>query len=190
MDKKNVLLVFAMKEEAADAFQDYKCIFTGVGKVNATYALTKEIAVRQPDAIINLGTAGSTTFNRGTVVCCTNFIQRDMEVSALGFEKFQTPFEPIPIVLNNGIEIENLPLGTCGSGDQFEIEHTNCEYDVIEMEAYALAKVALQENIPFICLKYISDGADGNAVQDWSLEIKKASIALRNALDYVFSETS
>lgn len=185
MDRKNVLLAFAMKEEAADAFQDYNCIFTGVGKVNATHALMKGIAQFQPEMIINLGTAGSTTFNRGTVVCCTNFIQRDMEVSALGFEKFQTPFESIPIVLNNGIEVENLPQGTCGSGDQFEMEHTNSEYQVIEMEAYALAKVALIENIPFLCLKYISDGADGNAVDDWNLEIKKASIALRNALEAI-----
>jgi adenosylhomocysteine nucleosidase len=51
------------------------------------------------------------------------------------------------------------------------------------MEAFALAKVAEQEGIDFLCLKYISDGADGNAADDWTLEVKKASIALRRALD-------
>ena len=50
------------------------------------------------------------------------------------------------------------------------------------MEAYALAKVCKEENLPFLCLKYISDGADGNAVDDWLTEVKKAAIALKSVL--------
>ena len=105
-----------------------------------------------------------------------------MEVSALGFAKFETPFENSAIILNSGIELANFPIGICGSGDQFEMEHNNHEYNVIDMEAYALAKVANLENIPFLCLKYISDGADGNAVDDWNIEVKRASEALSKAL--------
>lgn len=63
------------------------------------------------------------------------------------------------------------------------MEHINPEYNVIDMEAFALAKVAEQEGIDFLCLKYISDGADGNAADDWALEVKKASIALKKELD-------
>ena len=113
---------------------------------------------------------------------CNQFIQRDMDVMALGFQKFETPFSNGEVVLNYGLEIPNLPKGICGSGDQFEMEHNNHEYNVIEMEAYALAKVSKEENMPFLCLKYISDGADGNAVEDWQTEVKKAAIALKNAL--------
>lgn len=134
------------------------------------------------DVIINLGTAGSTKFNRGEVVCCASFIQRDMEVTALGFQKFETPFEREAVVLENGLKIDGLPIGVCGSGDQFEMEHINHEYNVIDMEAYALAKVAMLEDIPFISLKYISDGADGNAAEDWPIEVKKASKALHSVL--------
>ena len=86
------LFVFAMKEEAVNLFDDYQLIFRGLGKINASYELTKAIAKYAPDIIINLGTAGSTLFNRGEVVCCNQFVQRDMDVSALGFEKFKTPF--------------------------------------------------------------------------------------------------
>ena len=32
-------------------------------------------------------------------------------------------------------------------------------------------------------LKYISDGADGNAVDDWNTLVKKAGIALKEALN-------
>jgi adenosylhomocysteine nucleosidase len=41
----------------------------------------------------------------------------------------------------------------------------------------------MQEEIPFLCLKYISDGADGAAATDWPETVKMASVALRNALD-------
>ena len=44
--------------------------------------------------------------------------------------------------------------------------------DVVDMEAYAIAKVCKLENIQFKCFKYISDKADGNAENDW----KKSSI--------------
>jgi adenosylhomocysteine nucleosidase len=53
------------------------------------------------------------------------------------------------------------------------MEHINPEYNVIDMEVFALAKVAEQEKIDFLCLKYISDGADGNAADDWTQKSKK-----------------
>lgn len=180
---KNPLFVFALEKEAGTEFPGENNLFIGIGKINAVYHLLKAIQKYNPDIIINLGTAGSTVFNKGTVVCCMEFIQRDMEVTALGFQKFETPFENENIILKNGINIESLPKGICGTGDQFETEHKNHEYNVIDMEAYALAKVAMLENIPFLCLKYISDGADGDAVDNWNMEVKKASAALRQALE-------
>ena len=177
------LFVFAMKEEAANIFDDYSLVFTGLGKVNATYALTKAIMEQNPDIIINLGTAGSTAFNRGSVVCCPKFVQRDMDVTALGFDKFVTPFSNENTIFNYGLEMENLANGICGSGDSFETEHKNSEYNVIDMEGYALALVAKRENLPFLCLKYISDGADGGAANDWQEEIKNAAKKLYQALN-------
>ncbi|WP_187477328.1 nucleosidase [Amniculibacterium sp. G2-70] len=176
------LFVFAMKEEAVNLFDDYQLIFTGLGKINASYELTKAIAKYAPDIIINLGTAGSTLFNRGEVVCCNQFVQRDMDVSALGFEKFKTPFAKEESILKYGLELDELNLGTCGTGDSFETEHRNTEYNVVDMEAYALAAIAQREQIPFLCLKYISDGADDNAVDDWNEGVKKAAKALKSSL--------
>lgn len=181
----NILLVFALESEAGSEFENYNKVFVGIGKVKATYNLTKTIQNINPDLIINLGTAGSTTFDRGRVVNCQRFIQRDMDVRALGFQKFETPFSDESIILEYGLNIENLPNGICGSGDQFEMEHINPEYNVIDMEGFALAKVAEQEKIDFLCLKYISDGADGNAADDWTEEVKRASVALRREVDKI-----
>lgn len=179
---QNPLLVFALEVEAQEEFSDFQKIFIGVGKINAAYHLFKGIQKYNPDIVINLGTAGSSEFNKGSIICCNQFIQRDMEVTALGFKKFETPFSDDEIILEHGLEFQNLPKGICGSGDQFEMEHNNHEYNVIEMEAYALAKVCKEENLAFLCLKYISDGADGNAVEDWSVEVKKAALTLKGAL--------
>lgn len=179
---KNPLFVFALEKEAGNEFNEENVTFVGVGKINATYNLLKAIQKHKPDLIINLGTAGSTEFNKGSVVCCTEFIQRDMEVTALGFQKFETPFSIDPVILKYGIEMENLPKGICGSGDQFEMEHKNPEYNVIEMEAFALAKVSKNEKIPFLCLKYISDGADGGAAEDWVEQVKYAALSFRKIL--------
>ena len=136
----NILLVFALESEAGNEFESYNKVFVGIGKVKASYNLTKAIQTMNPDLIINLGTAGSTIFDRGSIVNCNRFIQRDMDVRALGFKKFETPFSDEPILLEYGLKIENLPNGICGSGDQFEIEHINPEYNVIDMEAFPLRK--------------------------------------------------
>ena len=50
------------------------------------------------------------------------------------------------------------------------------------MEAYAFAYVAMKEQIPFLCLKYISDGADGAAAEDWMVQVHHAAAAFKKIL--------
>lgn len=178
----NPVFVFAMEKEAGNEFKDLHLVFTGIGKVNAGYYLMKYLSANKPDIIINLGTAGSTAFRRGDVVCCTQFVQRDMDVSPLGIEKFKTPFSDDDVVLDYGINVDSLPKGICGTGDSFETEHNTDLYNVLDMEAYALALIAKREQVPFLCLKYISDGANDDAVEDWTQEVNKASKILREVI--------
>lgn len=178
----SALYVFALEVEASTAFTHTEALFTGVGKLHTSYTLLKRIAEKKPPMIINLGSAGSNTFSRGKVVCCTKFIQRDMDVTALGFEKYQTPFSTDPVVLEHGFSLQHLPQGICGSGDSFEVDHRVTQYNVIDMEAYTIAWIARQENIPFLCLKYISDGADGKAAEHWQEAVKHAAEGLKAAL--------
>ena len=173
---ENILFVFAL-EMAAEVFNEQNTLFVGVGKVNATYELTKAIHQKKPDLIVNLGSAGSSAFKKGDVVCCTQFVQRDMDVSGLGYERYVTPYTNIPSVLQYGLQMEPFPLGICGTGDNFEMGHTETKYDVVDMEAYAIATIAMKEKIPFLCLKYISDGADDNAAEDWPVLVHKAALA-------------
>ena len=182
---RNTLYVFALKEEAAQEFDHVNTLIAGVGKLNAAFHLTKKIQESRPELIINLGSAGSARFRHGEVVCCTRFIQRDMDVRGLGFSRYETPFSGEAPLLEYGLKMDGLPEAVCGTGDNFEMTHTSDDYDVVDMEAYSLAWIAMKEQIPFLCLKYISDGADGSAAEDWSVQVHHAAKAFKKVIGAV-----
>ena len=155
----NRIFVAALKEETPNLDFFYH---TGVGKINATYNLTKIINKHNPTEIINFGTAGAIDKNLNGIIECTKFYQRDMDVTGLMNLKIgQTPFDDINeiIISHNGY--------SCGSGDNFVTKKIQMKVDVVDMEAYALAKVCKLENISFRCFKFISDNADETANNDW-----------------------
>lgn len=177
----SILVVMALPAEAQGQLEAVGAdvLFTGVGKVNASYRLTRRLAELssrgQRPLVVNFGTAGSRRFDTGTVVACDRFVQRDMDVTGLGFSPGETPFEAVPRVLEFEPLLAHLPRGLCASGDNFETESHDSEFEVVDMEAYALAKVCLLEGLPFACAKYISDGADEHAGRTWESALPKAA---------------
>lgn len=176
------LLVFAMEQESQDVFSGHHVLHTGIGKVNATYALTSHLARATPSIVINMGTAGSRKHASGTIINCTHFIQRDMDATSLGFEKWQTPFSKDPVTLAHGMSIAGLQQGVCGSGDSFDTSEAAGHFDVVDMEAFALALICQRRNIPFLCLKYISDGANDDAHLDFETSLRQTAGQLLTAL--------
>ena len=155
----NRIFVAALKEETPELnYFNY----TGVGKINASYNLVKLINKFKPIEVINYGTAGSLKTGISGLIECTKFYQRDMDVrSLMDIELGQTPFDNIGYIENN------LKGYSCGSGDNFVNKKIELDVDVVDMEAYALAKICKLENIKFRCFKFISDNADQNAKNDW-----------------------
>ena len=175
--KDDILVCMALREEGGAALEELgaNVLYTGLGKVNAAYRLTKEVNQQKPKLVLNLGTAGSKLFARGELVACNRFIQRDMDVSPLGFKPFSTPFEKSPLVIEHEKIFHHLPHGTCGTGDSFETDHSHERGEVVDMEAYALAKICWLEGIDFACAKYISDGADADASRHWQESLKSTA---------------
>lgn len=177
-----LLVTMALEVESQGLFAraGVPVLYTGLGKVNAAHALTRRLAdyrcarVALP-CVINFGTAGSRRFATGTVVACDAFIQRDMDVTAFGFEAGTTPFEKVPARLEFPAAFADLPRGSCGTGDSFETANRPLECDVLDMEAYALAKVCWLEGTRFLCVKYVTDGADHAAVADWQSNLPRAA---------------
>lgn len=188
----DVLIVAALKDELKHHFEDrgIPVLYTGIGKVNAAYFLTLELARlklqdRLPRAVLNFGTAGSPAFQTHQLVECTQFVQRDMDLSPLGFARGITPMEDIPSTIEVPKRLHALATGICGTGDSFENGADVMHCDVFDMEAYALAKVCHLEQLPFLSVKYITDGCDHNAHNDWRDNLHRAAAGFMAIYDDV-----
>jgi adenosylhomocysteine nucleosidase len=181
-DLPRTLVVMALRVESSGVFEaaGVPVLYCGVGKVNAAIALTKELARyahqgQEMPLVVNFGSAGSRSFASGALVACQEFVQRDMDVSGLGFELGVTPYDEAPASLLFDPVFTQLPSAVCGSGDSFAMVDIDVDCAVIDMEAYALAKVCWHENARFACAKYVTDGADHAAADDWQRNVHMAA---------------
>ena len=167
----NTKLIIALPEEA-EGLKGYSVYISGCGKVNATIS-TMEAIDAGAKRIINYGTAGAVGNITGLVEV-TGYVDRDMDVRPLGFRLGQTPFE-------EGIRIGRRGL-VIGSGDSFAVDKPEIECDIVDMEAYAIARVCKKYDVDFKCFKYISDKADENAASDWKENVKRGNQLFQNLL--------
>ncbi len=181
-ESPRTIVVIALPIEAAGVFEAARVpvLYCGVGKVNAAIHLSKALAryAYRGEAmplVVNFGSAGSCRHAAGSFVACHEFVQRDMDVSGLGFPVGVTPYDAAPACLSFDPVFTHLPAAVCGSGDSFATADTLPGSEVLDMEAYALAKACWQENAKFACVKYITDGADHTAADDWQRNVHKAA---------------
>lgn len=162
-------IFFALKDEVSPEFSHSDAdniIIMGMGKLNAAMALAdclQENPNHKDLIIINLGTAGSRKFPLGSLVEMTDFYERGVV------------FRSQPIKINSWTD---LPKGKCGSGDLLEELDDKLPWDCVDMEAYSLAKICYQKNIPFVSIKYITDVSDTNAKNDWKKNLGLAALEL------------
>ena len=160
----DTIILIALPEEAPDLAHMMNLFYTGVGKVNAAIVASEVIAKYRPRRIINFGTAGGITVEPGFYQC-TRFVQRDMTCEALGCVPGQTPFE-------TRVHIGNSTGLTCSTGDNFVMNpELEVPADVVDMEAYAIAKACAKYHVEFECWKYISDQANHDAHNDWKQQV-------------------
>lgn len=182
------LLVAALEMETPGLDHFAPIIHTGVGKINAAINLYDAILRYQPSLVINYGTAGALCHSKTAGIYEINtFIQRDMDVRALGFKRGETPFDHSPLPTASGI--------TLGTGDSFvtnvekDLEGLNVDIDLIDMEAYALKAVCDHHQVPFRCFKYVTDTADGSSHQDWVANVAKGAEQFAKRLDNEFGKS-
>ena len=102
-----------------------------------------------------------------------------MDCTPLGLPLYVSPGDEEQMIV---CQTKHDSLFVCGTGDSFSVPHIN--YQICEMEAYALAKVATKFKIPFDCYKYISDSdADGDAQGDeWRENVHKGAELFRKTI--------
>ncbi|QNH51201.1 5'-nucleosidase [Acinetobacter venetianus] len=166
----DIALIMALPNESKGLFEQagINVHYSGIGKVNAAFKAFDVIQKTGCKTLINLGSAGSSHFDAHSLVEVTTFVQRDMDVSPLGFAVGVTPMdEHFPAEIHAQPYFESLPKGICGTGDSFETGVPKVSCNLVDMEAYALAKVCKKLGVRLISVKYVTDGANDTAHLDW-----------------------
>ena len=173
--RQEVLLIIALKEELPrKLLPEFNIEYCGVGKINATYKTLEIISKYEPKLIINFGTAGSLRKNLFGLHEVSHFFQRDMDATALGFKIGVTPFEEKSV-----FDFGRTGL-SCSSGDNFVSSPPELKTDLVDMEAYAIAKVCVLKNVQFMCFKYVSDNADESASKNWKANASLGATAFKD----------
>lgn len=149
------LIFIAMQEEAPSFVGKPGVFFTGVGKVNAAIVAATMIERYKPKRVFNFGTAGGITTTHGGIYKCTTFTQRDVILGGcITGPQAEVLHKPI-VIGDNGCVLS--------TGDNFVTDTYNINADLVDMEAYAIAKACVTAKVKFICYKYISDMANEDA---------------------------
>ena len=139
--------------------RNYEIIYTGVGKINAAIVATSILSTSSYSSFINYGTAGTLKPElAGQLLEVGTVYQRDMDArpqAPLG----STPFE----------------TGELNTGDNFVMSMPELVTDLVDMEAYALAKACKRFKAKFTCVKYASDFADENAADHWAENVSNGA---------------
>ena len=155
----------------------------GIGKVNIAMATQLLLTRYAPDLVLNAGVAGAMeNLPVGTLVLAEQFVQHDMDTSAVG--------DPVGLVstvnvtefpctgaalLARQLQQMQVPYqrGTVATGDWFATDcpraHSICETfhpTLCEMEGCAVAQVCMRNGVAFAALKSVSDRLFSKAQQE------------------------
>jgi len=166
-------------------------LVTGIGIHATTYCLTKYLILNKPDLVINIGICGS--FNRelniGDIVNITEeqfgdlgIIEKNNFCTLFDFEFLnpnQFPYNNQKLISNfenvNNFEIKHakgITVNTC-SGEETQIQQRIEKFnsDVESMEGAAVFYVCLNENIPVIQIRAISNYVEERNKLNWNIPL-------------------
>ena len=148
-------------------------VMIGVGPVEAAIATTLALAERRrelPGLVVSLGSAGSRHLEQCGIYQASSVSYRDMDASALGFPKGQTPLLDLPAVLQLPT-IAGLPTATLSSGANVVSgsAYEGIDADMVDMETYAVLRACQAFGVPLLALRGISDGVtELEELADWT----------------------
>lgn len=196
VEQKNTITIYEWNRISNDWNDKIILVLAGIGKIQATIAMTHILENYSPDKIINIWIAGNlnnTDAKIGDVFLPNTFIQHDMY---LPFEWEHLDYAKKGIFLEYAIW-ENFDLQKfglvlswiCLTWDQFiddeeKVASLREEYwaDICEMEAFAILSVARQYNVLDKCvvIKAISDWANNEAID---AHMDNLEFAMGNSVD-------
>lgn len=150
-------------------------LICGVGPVEAAVAVTAELSRlahedRLPQIAVSLGSAGSAVLEQAGIYQASDVSYRDMDASALGFEKGVTPFLHLPAIMRLGPLVPGLARATLSTGANIVSgdRYGTIEAEMVDMETYAIKRACDRFRLPLVAIRGISDGASElRQIGDW-----------------------
>ena len=170
-------------------------LMTGVGPVEAAVAVTRALATAPalPKMVVSLGSAGSRVLQQCGVYQASSVSYRDMDASALGFPKGQTPFLDLAPIQPLPLSVPGIAKATLSTGADIVsgAAYDSIDADMVDMETYAVLRACQVFDVPLIALRGISDGAQElSHVTDWTQYLHVIDERLAAAVDQIEAAVS
>jgi adenosylhomocysteine nucleosidase len=180
---QKIIVLVALEMEFSFSRKPFQKVFyTGIGKINASRATTDLILMEKPDLILNVGTAG--TLKRemlGCVFGIRDVIERDMIAKPLA------PRGMVPLSTQEPLLKSDFGTVRCASDDSFvttkDVWLEENAVDMVDMELFAIAKVAEYYGVKWRAIKFASDLADGSAMEHWTTSLAVANEKINEMMD-------
>lgn len=148
-------------------------LVTGIGPVEGAVRLTAALSAMPalPRLVVSLGSAGSRSLRQTEVYQASAVAYRDMDASALGFEKGRTPLLDLPAVVPLSHVIPDVPKATLSTGANIVsgAAYDAIAQDMVDMETFAHLRACQHFHLPLIGLRGISDGPEElQTLSDWT----------------------
>jgi len=180
---RELLVVAALETEFFNLVGPIQKIFyTGIGKVNAARMVTQLILEERPRLVLNVGTAGCLkTDSLGKVFGIRDVIERDMKAEPLA------PRGTVPFSGQSPILESSFGTARCATGDSFVTTRDSWldsnSVDLVDMELFAIAKVANHYGVEWKSIKFASDLANEGAALQWKYSLKEANLKIHEMIE-------
>ncbi|ALV23122.1 hypothetical protein ASO20_00300 [Mycoplasma sp. (ex Biomphalaria glabrata)] len=212
LEKSKPTEVFKSKNFNLYKKNNHYFLITGIGKVNAAFALTHFLTKYNEGntlkGIINIGVCGSV--NKKLSICDVVMIDKayyhDFDLTMFGYKYGQVPgshqfFEPernLHETIRASLASWKPHSCNLATGDVFVQKHNyfnelkikhNIKIDVVDMEGTSYFHVAEKLTVPFIAIKIISDyiESDNNSNQ-YSENMAHATKIIQNIIERIINE--
>ena len=85
----------------------------------------------------------------------------------------------------------NFGTARCATGDSFVTSRDqwllNNQVDLVDMELFAIAKIASHYGVEWKSIKFASDLADENAAEHWNESLEKANLKISEMIELALS---
>ena len=187
-----ILLVVATEQEIIeDKFNGCNILITGMGMVNTSIQITKELMQNKYDLVINMGVAGS--FSQDYIVGDVVEVVED-NFSELGFENGNDfgHFSDFVIKYNvkaktNLKKVKGITVNTVHGNEHSIAEIANrLNPDVESMEGASVFKVCNEFAVPCIQIRAISNNVEKRNKENWNMPL--AIHNLNNQVEKIIME--